>query len=118
MLNTSVHFPGLPLIVVAEGEFHLLYFSRSELHLTWDEDATVGAGLKGIPLAYQFTSFEAPGFDALEGIGAEDNLEPCLFAFRMNGFKDASDNKTLSSGKRFTFPIILPNSTKIFGWKA
>ena len=68
LLNTSVHFPGLPLIVVAEGEFHL----------TWDEDATVGAGLKGIPLAYQFTSFEATGFDALEGIGAEDNLEPGL----------------------------------------
>jgi hypothetical protein len=108
LLNTSVHFPGLPLIVVAEGE----------LHLTWDEDATVGAGLKGIPLAYQFTSFEATGFDALEGIGAEDNLESCLFAFRLNGFKDASDNKTLSSGKRFTFPIILPNSTKICGWKA
>ena len=112
LLNTSVQFPGLPLIVVAEGEFHLLYFSRSELHMTWDEDATVGAGLKGIPLAYQFTSFEATGFDALEGIGAEDNLESCLFAFRLNGFKDASDNKTLSSGKRFTFPIILPNSTK------
>ena len=51
LLNTSVHFPGLPLIVVAEGEFHLLYFSRSELHLTWDEDAT------GFPLVQCFEEF-------------------------------------------------------------
>ena len=51
LLNTSVHFPGLPLIVVAEGEFHLLYFSRSEVHLLWDEEAT------GFPLVQCFEEF-------------------------------------------------------------
>ena len=68
LLNTPIHFPGLPLIVVAEGEFQIVLQTVTYSNICKGEEPVL-------------------------------LTESCLFAFRLNGFKDASDNKTLSSGK-------------------